>query len=142
MNIFYKTWEEVSSENIVAAVAEIVKVENPRTLTVEQQTLIVEAALETFETAEQCSEEYEAALEALAVVAEADYPEVPEELAAVPFIGDAAVAVLEVFNDLGNIGADMSPEVREDSEKVIIAAVIVGQIALTASLTTSLAIRT
>jgi hypothetical protein len=35
----------------------------------------------------------------------------------------------QVFTALSNIGADMSPEVRETSEKVIVAAVIVGQIA-------------
>ena len=35
----------------------------------------------------------------------------------------------EVLTALSNIGADMSPEVREASEKVIVAAVIVGQIA-------------
>jgi hypothetical protein len=35
----------------------------------------------------------------------------------------------EVFTALSNIGADMSPEVREQSEKVVVAAVIVGQIA-------------
>ena len=133
--------EEVSSENIVAAVAEIIKIENPRLLTETQQEVIKEAAYETFETAEQGSPEYEAALEALAVVAQADDPELSEELAAIPLLGDAAGAVLEVFNDLGNIGADMAPETREKSEKVVVAAVIVGQIALTASMTTSLAIK-
>jgi hypothetical protein len=35
----------------------------------------------------------------------------------------------EVLTALSNIGADMSPEVRETSEKVVVAAVIVGQIA-------------
>jgi hypothetical protein len=35
----------------------------------------------------------------------------------------------QVFTALSNIGADMSPEVRETSEKVVVAAVIVGQIA-------------
>lgn len=133
---------EISSENIVAVIAEIVNIEEPRDLSPAQQEVLSEAAFETFANVEQGSEEYEAALEVLAVLAEADDPEVPEELAAVPLVGAAAVAVLEVFNDLGNIGADMSPEVRESSEKVVIAAVIVGQIALTASLTTSLAIRT
>jgi hypothetical protein len=41
--------------------------------------------------------------------------------------------VLEVFNNLGNVGADMSPEVREKSEDVLVAAVIVGQVAITAT---------
>jgi hypothetical protein len=44
-----------------------------------------------------------------------------------------AGAVLEVFNDLGNVGADMTPEVREKSEEVVVATVIVGQVAQVAS---------
>lgn len=72
-------------------------------------------------------------VEELAAEAEQDDPEVPEELAAIPLIGDVAGAVLEVFNDLGNVGADMTPEVREKSEKVVVASVIVGQIAQVAS---------
>jgi hypothetical protein len=65
--------------------------------------------------------------------AQADDPEVPEELAAIPLLGEAAVAVLEVFNALGNIGADMTPEVREEAQKTIVASVIVSQVATTAS---------
>jgi hypothetical protein len=102
-------------------------------LTEEQLTLITEAALETFETAEKGSEEYEAALDALLVVAQADDIVVDEELAAVPLVGAAAVALVDAFNALGNAGADMSPQVREQSEKVVIAAVIVGQVAMTAT---------
>jgi hypothetical protein len=78
--------------------------------------------------------------EQLAVLAEgarADDPVVPEELAAIPLIGNAAVAVLEAFNALGNVGADMQPEVREEAQKAVVSAVIVGQIATTASLTMS-----
>lgn len=72
-------------------------------------------------------------LEELATAAEEDDPEVPAELAAIPLVGDVAAAVLDVFNDLGNVGADMTPEVREKSEKVVVASVIVGQIAQVAS---------
>jgi len=93
----------------------------------------MEAALETFATAEQGSEEYEAALDALLIVAQADDIVVDEELAAIPLLGNAAVAAVEVFNALGNAGADMSPQVREQSEKVVIASVIVANIALTAT---------
>jgi hypothetical protein len=89
--------------------------------------------MEVFASAEQGSPEYEAALEALAEAAEMDDVELPEELAAIPLVGDVAGAVLEVFNDLGNVGADMSPQVREQSEDVIVAAVIVGQVALAAT---------
>jgi hypothetical protein len=39
----------------------------------------------------------------------------------------------EVLTALSNIGADMSPEVREDSEKVVISAVIAGNIATQAA---------
>ncbi len=70
--------------------------------------------------------------EELAILAEQDDPQLPEQLASLPLIGDVAGAVLELFNDLGNVGADMTPEVREKSEKVVVAAVIVGQIATAA----------
>jgi len=69
----------------------------------------------------------------LAAEAKADDPQLPEALAAIPFLGDAAGAVLDAFNALGNVGADMTPEVRAQSKKVIIASVVVGQIASVAS---------
>ncbi len=75
----------------------------------------------------------EQVLQQLAEEAEADDPEVPEELAAIPLIGNAAVAILEAFNALGNIGADMAPEVREKSEKVVVGAIIASQIAQVAA---------
>jgi hypothetical protein len=65
----------------------------------------------------------------LAVAAEEDDPAVPEELAAIPVLGAASEAVLEAFNALGNVGADMRPQVREKAEKVVVAAVIAGQVA-------------
>jgi hypothetical protein len=85
-----------------------------------------------FETTERGSEEYKQALEALAVAAQADDPNLPEELAAIPLLGNAAGAALEVLNDLGNVGADMSPQVREESEKTIIASVIAAGAAINA----------
>ncbi len=124
--------EEISSENIVALVEELVNIE-PTELTEEQAEAIKEAALEVFETATPGSEAYEAALDALLVAAQQDDIVLDEALAAVPLLGDAAGAAIEVFNALGNAGADMSPQVREQSEKVVIAAVIVGQIAMTAT---------
>jgi hypothetical protein len=124
--------EPITAENITAVVAELATVV-PQQLTQEQQTLITEAAIETFQTAEQGSPEYQAALDALLVVAQADDIVVDEELAAIPLLGNAAVAAAEVFNALGNAGADMSPQVREQSEKVVIASVIVANIALTAT---------
>jgi hypothetical protein len=102
-------------------------------LTEEQAEALIEAALETFETAEQGSPEYEQALEALFVAAQQDDIVLDESLAAIPLLGNALSGAVELVNFLGNAGADMSPQVREDSERVIVAAVIVGQIALMAT---------
>jgi len=122
----------VTAENISAVVAELATVQ-PQLLTQEQQVVIKDAAIEALSTAEQGSAEYEAALDALLIVAQADDMVLDEELAAIPLIGNVAGAAVEVFNALGNAGADMSPQVREQSEKVVIAAVIVGQVAMTAT---------
>ncbi len=108
-------------------------------LTTEQVEELVAAALETFETAEPGSAEYQQALEALAVAADADDPEIPAELAAIPVLGEALGAALEVFNDLGNFGADMAPEVREAAEKVVVSAIIVTQVATSAAVSAAVA---
>jgi hypothetical protein len=71
--------------------------------------------------------------------AQADDPQVPEALAAIPLLGDAAVAVLDTFNALGNVGADMTPEVRAAAKKEVVAAVIVTQVAQTAAMISSVA---
>jgi hypothetical protein len=92
----------------------------PEDLTDAQVERLIEAAMFVFETAEQGSPAYEQALEALSIAAEADDPELPSELAAIP----GAAVVLEVFNNLGNVGADMSPQIREEAEKTVIASVI------------------
>jgi hypothetical protein len=57
-----------------------------------------------------------------------DDPSLPEELAAIPFIGDIAGAILDLFNNLGNVGADMTPEVRETAQKIAVVSIIVTQI--------------
>lgn len=106
-------------------------------LTPAQAEEIKEAALETFLTAEQGSPEYEAALDALLVAAQADDIVVDEELASIPGIGQAAVAVAEVLNLLSNVGADISPEVRETAQEATVAAVIVGQVAQAAMAATA-----
>ena len=97
---------------------------DPRELTEEQVTELVAKAEAVLESAEQGSPAYEQALQALAVAANADDPEISAELAAIPLLGDAAAAALEVLNDLGNVGADMAPAVREEAEKTVIASVI------------------
>jgi hypothetical protein len=77
---------------------------------------------------------YAETLQALAEEAKKDDIVVPEELAAVPVVGAAVVAIVDAFNAMGNVGADMTPEVRETAKKEVIAAVIVGQVAQTAGM--------
>ena len=69
-----------------------------------------------------------------------------EVVIALQLLENPAELFAEIFTDpgqvlmaLGNIGADMSPEVREQSEKVIIAAVIAGNIATQAAAAAALA---
>ena len=132
-----KPEKEVAEEKINTVLTEIADVSEitpeQKAEILEQKEELIAATNEIFASAEPGSEEYEEALEILLVIAEADDPELPEELAAIPLLGDIAGAALEVFNDLGNVGADISPEVREQSEKVVIASVIVANIALTAT---------
>jgi hypothetical protein len=71
----------------------------------------------------------------LAAAAEADDPQVSEELAAIPLLGNAAVAVLDAFNALGNVGADMLPEVREEAQKAVVSTILVSQVATGAAAT-------
>jgi hypothetical protein len=122
---------ELRVDEAVSEIENLVEIK-PEELTDAQVEQLVEAALVVFETAEQGSPEYEQALEALAVAAEADDPEIPAELAAIPLLGDVASAALEVFNNIGNVGADMSPQVREEAEKTVIASVIAAQAAISA----------
>jgi hypothetical protein len=97
-----------------------------------QVEAIIEAALEIFETSEPGSEEYEQALDALFLAASADDIVLDEALAAIPLLGDVLGGATELVNFLGNAGADMSPEVREDSEKVVVTAIVAVQAALSA----------
>jgi hypothetical protein len=101
---------------------------DPSDLTEEQALELFALALEIFETAEVGSEEYQQALDALMVVAQSDDLELPAQLAEIPLLGDIAGAILDVFNNLGNVGADMSPQVRETAEKIVVVSVIVTQI--------------
>jgi hypothetical protein len=101
---------------------------DPSNLTDEQAVELFALALEIFETAEVGSEEYQQALDALMIVAQSDDPELPAELAAIPLLGDIAGAILDVFNSLGNVGSDMSPEVRETAEKIVVVSIVVAQI--------------
>jgi hypothetical protein len=121
--------EELSSEQLMEVdLSQIIATE----LSEAQVEALIEAALETFETAEQGSEEYVQALEALFVAAQADDVVLDESLAAIPLLGDVLGGAVEALNFLGNAGADMSPQVREDSEKVVVTAIVAVQAALSA----------
>ena len=106
---------------------------DPESLSDEEIVELVLAAEAILESAEQGSEAYEQALEALAVAAVADDPQLPSELAGVP----GAEQVLEAFNALGNVGADMAPAVREEAEKTVLASVIAAGAAISAVSTTT-----
>jgi hypothetical protein len=108
------------TETTVANVASI----NPQELTTAQVEELKTEAIGILATSEQGSPEYEQALEALFVAAQADDIVVDETLAAVPLIGNAAVALTDAINFMGNVGADMSPKVREESKKIVVSAVV------------------
>jgi hypothetical protein len=121
--------EELSTEELMQVDLEQIVATD---LSEAQVEALIEAALETFETAEQGSEEYEQALKALFVAAQADDIVLDEALAAIPLLGDVLGGATELINFLGNAGADMSPQVREDSEKIVVTAVVAVQAALSA----------
>ena len=112
---------ELSADNLMEVNLESV---DPTELTAAQAEQLVEAALETFETAEAGSPEYEQALDALFLAAQEDDLEVDPTLAAVPLIGNLAVGLTDALNFAGNIGADMSPKVRELAEKQVLVSVV------------------
>lgn len=118
--------EEISPEVLMAIdLEEIVATD----LTEAQAEALVEAAMETFETAEQGSPEYEQALKALMVAAQQDDIVIDPALAAIPALGAVAEGLVDALNFMSNVGADMSPQVREDSEKIVVSAVVAGQVA-------------
>jgi hypothetical protein len=128
------TESELLEQEAVAEIETLTEIE-PEELTEAQAEQLTAAAMVVFETAERGSEAYSQALEALAIVAIADDPKLPEELAAIP----GAAAVLETFNALGNVGADMSPQVREEAEQTVVASVIAVGAAVSAASTATIA---
>lgn len=106
---------------------------DPETLTDSQVDELKEAAYQTLETSKPGSEEYKQALEQLFLAAQADDIQVPEELAAIPLIGNLATGLIDSINFMGNVGADMAPQTRVKAEQTVISAVIVGQVAQLAS---------
>jgi hypothetical protein len=87
---------------------------------------VISQANTILESVEPGSPLYEQALEVLAEAAVADDPEVPEELANIPGVGQAAAAILGAFNALGNFGADISPHIRKKMKEVGSAVIVMG----------------
>jgi hypothetical protein len=106
---------------------------DPQTLTDAQVVALVAVANATLATANPDSPEYQQALEQLFVAAQADDIVVDQQLASVPVLGNAVVAVADAINYLGNVGADMSPKARATAKKEVIAAVVVTQVATQAA---------
>ena len=75
------------------------------------------------------AEEHQQLLDNLLETAQADDIQVPENIAAIPVLGASIVALTDALNFMGNVGADMSPEVRATAKKEVVAAVVVTQIA-------------
>jgi hypothetical protein len=100
----------------------------PTDLSGAQVEALVQAALEIFETAEEGSPEYDQALAALFVAAQADDIVLNEALADIPLLGNVLGGAVELINFLGNAGSDMSPQVRETAEKIVVVSVVVTQI--------------
>lgn len=75
------------------------------------------------------TEAHQQIMNQLWTAAQADDIEVPAAIADVPLIGDAAVAVISAINFLGNVGSDLTPQVRAKAKKTLISAVIVTQVA-------------
>lgn len=128
------TESELLEQEAIAEIETLAETD-PEELTEAQAEQLTAAAMVIFETAERGSEAYNQALEALAIVAVADDPKLPEEFAAIP----GAAAVLETFNALGNVGADMSPQVRKEAEQTVIASVIAVGAAVSAASTATIA---
>ena len=133
--------QDQGSAEIPAVIEDLMKVDlqavDPTELTEAQAEQLVEAALVVFETATEGSPEYEQALDALALAAQQDDIVVDESIANIPGVGQAAVAIANVLNLVGNVGADISPKKRKEAQTLVVTTLIVGQIAQTAALATA-----
>ena len=83
---------------------------------------IVEPVVPTPEEAHQIL------LDTLLEEAQADDVKIPEEIANIPVLGATIVALTDALNFVGNVGADMSPKVRAQAKKEVVAAIVLTQI--------------
>lgn len=83
---------------------------------------IVEPVMPTPEEAHQIL------LDTLLEEAQADDVKIPEAIANIPVLGATIVALTDALNFVGNVGADMSPKVRAQAKKEVVAAIVLTQI--------------
>jgi hypothetical protein len=83
---------------------------------------IVEPVVPTPEEAHQIL------LDTLLEEAQADDVQIPEAIANIPVLGATIVALTDALNFVGNVGADMSPKVRAQAKKEVVAAIVLTQI--------------
>lgn len=74
------------------------------------------------------AEQHQQLLDNLMQSAQADDIQVPENIANIPLLGASIVALTDAINFMGNVGADMTPEVRAKAKKEVVAAVVLTQI--------------
>ena len=96
-----------------------------------QQYEIAQQEADTLST--QVDEDYQSLSTEVSNIQPTPEPEPFIDLAAVPVLGEALSALSDIGESLANIGSDMSPEVRETAEKVVISAIVVTQIATQAA---------
>ena len=99
---------------------ELPVVTDPQKLSDAEVAELISVANEILNQSEPGSPEYEQALDALFVAAQADDIQLDPALAAVPGLS----AAVDAINFIGNVGADMSPKVREESKKIVVSAVV------------------
>ena len=73
-------------------------------------------------------EAHQILLDTLLEEAQADDVKIPEEIANIPVLGATIVALTDALNFVGNVGADMSPKVRAQAKKEVVAAIVLTQI--------------
>jgi outer membrane biosynthesis protein TonB len=118
---------------VEVAPLKVVVPEDPQSLTPAEAAILKADAIAVLDTAQPGSKEYDNALNALYAVAEADDIQVDPQVAAIPVLGTAIQGVANLINFVGNVGADISPKVRAQSKKVVVSAVVAGQIASVAA---------
>lgn len=111
----------------VEPVTPVEPVINPKPIPAPEPTVepVVEPPVPVLSAAEQ----HQAVLDNLMAEAQADDIQVPENIASIPVFGQTAVALINALNFVGNVGADMSPEVRKKAKQTLVSAVIVTQVA-------------